>query len=135
MNLWGPRLGWGRALAFCAVALLSFAQVRSDVMRAAELAPTPMCGSDAAMAGAMPGMVGMATPSDARERGAPHKGRPACAYCADAAHAPLVADTARLPTPSCVRWTPTFPPAPYLPRGPPRLEPRARGPPAAPLTA
>lgn len=132
MNRRGPRLGWTHALALCAVVLLAFAQVRSNVMRAAEVAPGRSCGMDTP-ASAMSGMAAKGAHDGAHR--APGKGQPACAYCADAAHAPIVADAVRLPTPSCVRWAANPPRRAHAPRGPPRLEPRARDPPAAPLTA
>ena len=119
-------------MALCAVVLLALAQVRSNVMRVAELAPEPGCGMGAASS-SMPGMAGAGVHREAP--GVDGKGRPTCAYCADAAHAPLPTAAIRLPAPSCVRWSAT--PARYapLPRGPPPIEARARGPPEPPLTA
>ena len=110
--------------AFLALALLGFAQVRSTTMQAAELAGVD-CGMSAA---AMAGMGGdHATPGKAQHA--------ACPYCAAAAHAPVSALAPTLPAPTVVAWTPEAAAAPPPARGPPALQPRARGPPTPPLTA
>ena len=122
MTRLGASLRSAYAAALCALALLAFAQVRSSVMQAAELAGAPMCGV------AMAGMAGRGAPS-------PAKGHPACAYCAVAAHAPLVTVAARLPIPTSVAWSVAPVRRTLGARGPPAFRPRSRGPPALLLTA
>ena len=114
--------------AALAVALLAFAQVRSDAMQAAELAGRD-CGMSADAMASMPGATGgrRAAPDPARHA--------ACPYCAAAAHAPLTAAAPALPLPTLVAWSPAPAATPPPARGPPALDPRARDPPTPPLTA
>ncbi len=110
-------------VALVAVALLTLAGVRSAVMQAAELrAPSmPMCG--------------MAMEGAGTERHAPGKAHARCEFCAAAAHAPIGGAAATAPVSVAVAWIVWRPLAARGARGPPAFTARARGPPAAPLTA
>lgn len=131
-----PLLGRVRsayAAALLAVALLLFAGVRSNVMQAAELAPS------AAAHCAMPldGMASM-TAMAGNGHGEKHpsgKAHAVCDFCVAAAHAAVTVFTAVLPAPQAVAWAPTPLPTSLGPRGPPAFRPKARAPPPALLTA
>jgi len=138
-----PHTGATTAALF-ALLMLSFASVRSIVMQAVmapSTATVPICGQiDASNAGAVT-MAGMrmqrAIDGSVQDHqpGAPQQHQAACAYCAAAGHAPILAQSVplRLATP-CV-FTAYQQVASHGPRGPPAQPPRARGPPSDPLTA
>ncbi len=113
------------AAAFLAVALFSFAFTQSLVMQASD---------------GMPGMtVVICTAQGAVQVNADHgvpagKSQQTCPFCAAASHAPLCASTDPIPQATAVAWTAYPALRPLGPRGPPALEPNARGPPAAILT-
>ena len=117
--------------AIIAVLLLSYAFVQSTVMQAAAATPasaTPICG--------MPDMAGMggafADAGKAAGHGAHHA---ACPFCTAAANPPLVAAVILAPIPSAFVFVTFVALESHGPRGPPAREPRARGPPTAPVTA
>lgn len=62
----------------------------------------------------------------------PHK---TCEFCAVAGHVPVCGSQVQLAPPSAVAWLNWRAPATLGPRGPPAIEGRARGPPAAPPIA
>ncbi len=113
------------AVALLAVALFSSASVRSAVMQVSMTAPAlsvPMCGS---MAGAH---------SASQDLAPGQKGHTTCAVCAAAGHAPIcTAAVAVLPSLS-VAWTAYAVLRPLVPRGPPSITPKSRGPPRPTLT-
>jgi hypothetical protein len=114
--------------AFLAVALLALAGVKSTVMQAQAAAPWDMASICQAQ---MPGMGDMAMGHTAMAGGQAHKSAPAtCAFCDAAAHVPLQSVAAPIPAPIAVAWIAPTPVADHAPRGPPRLTPKARGPPA-----
>ncbi len=126
---------------FLALVLLSFASVQSLVMRAVlpSEGMTPICGA-APVEGAMPAMAmdnsaSFATASHAHVHGSSRGRKASCPYCAAAAHAPITGQTPPL------RFANGFVFATYQvvaslgPRGPPTVQPRARGPPVPHLTA
>lgn len=130
MRAFGSLFRSAYATALLAVALLTFATVRSTVMQAAELAPSAAHGCGMAMGGmaAMPRGAGQARHSSG-------KARPLCEFCIAAAHAPLTALMAPPPAPQAVAWIPPVPRPVLGARGPPAFRPKARAPPAVPLTA
>ena len=121
----GVRTGWSHVAALLAVAFLSLATVRSNVMQAGEVAGSamPACG-----------MAGMAHMGGADDR-APGKAHAACAFCAVAGHLPVCASAPALALPSTLAWVAWRPLAAVGPRGPPGFAPRARGPPIPSLIA
>jgi hypothetical protein len=114
--------------AFFAVALLTFAGVKSTAMQALDAAavPTTVSCPD------MPGMV-MTVPAPITKGGdGAHKTTAAtCAFCVAAAHAPLHTVTEPLRAPIAVAWIAPPPVSDHSPRGPPLVQPKARGPPAS----
>ena len=113
-------IGPSHVAALLAVALLTLAGVRSNVMQAAEAAPKPPACH---MGGTMAGMGhGSALAGD-------HKAHKACEFCVAASVAPLAADAPALPVPVAVAWRPRPLAGGPGARGPPAFEPRARGPP------
>ncbi|MDB5446704.1 MAG: hypothetical protein JWQ97_2021 [Phenylobacterium sp.] len=103
------------------------AGVRSTVMQDAEAAPAAamsVCGDMSSMSGPMHGEHG--------KGGAPHE---TCAFCSAAAHAPICGTVAPIVAPMTVRYIAWRAHRPLGPRGPPAVNARARGPPAARLTA
>lgn len=115
-----------RGAAFVAVALLTLAGVRAQVMQAAELSPAPVCAMG------MPGMV----MGDAPAAPAPGKAHKVCEFCVAAAHAPLPAEAARPVAPVTTVTLAAYAAWRTLgPRGPPAVPPKARGPPNPILTA
>lgn len=120
------RLRAAYAAAFCAMALLAFAGVKSNVMQAA--AATAPAGATCGMAmGAM--ATGGASSPD--KPGKPGKAHAICDFCAAAAHAPAFGFAPPPVTaPSCVGYAFLAPGRSPGPRGPPAFQPRARGPPA-----
>ena len=126
--------------------MLSFASVQSIVMRA-EMAASdamPVCGvfGEGAAGPFMPGMtmgsrLSTAEPAKPVKPGqrAPHGHTAACPYCAAAAHAPVMMAMTPLRTSTTFVFTAFRVVASHGPRGPPARQPRARGPPAYPLTA
>lgn len=123
MRRWTARAGLSHVAAFLAVALLSLATIRSNVMQAGEIAGAPTCG--------MAGMVG-ASPSHHPASGKAHA---ACAFCAVAGHLPVCGSATALAPPSVVAWTAWRPRSSLGARGPPAFQPRARGPPSLSLIA
>ena len=109
------------AVAFLAVALLSFASAQSIIMQAAGSAPGGMTMAICTSAGLAHVSAGHHAAAD--------KAHKTCPYCA-AAHAPLCALTAPIPPSSLVAWTAYVALTPLGPRGPPARAPNARGPPA-----
>jgi len=115
--------------AIIAVLLLSYAFVQSDVMQAAAPAPapaTPICGM-ANMAGAA-----FADAGKTAGHGAHHA---ACPFCTAAANTPLAGALILAPIPTTFVFVTFVTLKSHGPRGPPAREPRARGPPIAPVTA
>ena len=107
-------------LALLAMALLTFAGVRSTVMQASMSRP-----------GACAEMAGMAMDHTAGRHGgsAPAKSAP-CEFCAAAAHVAVESTGVRLVPPrSAVTFARYAAPASSGPRGPPFRAPTARGPP------
>jgi hypothetical protein len=126
------------AAALLAVALFAFAAVQSVVMQAVMAAEPDMAMSMADMPGMsmpMPGCPNMgAMQTDSGHGSQTDKGQAVCPYCAAAAHLPLCAGAPAIPLVSAVAWA-AYTVSPSLgPRGPPALEPKARGPPETPLT-
>ncbi len=129
------------ALALLAVALFSFATVRSVDMQAAMAAPaasTPM-SMPMSMPASMPmpmstcGAMSADPPGDRDP--APHKKVPgACAFCAAAAHAPICTAFAFVLPSSTAAWAAYARLRPLGARGPPAFTPKSRGPPALLLT-
>lgn len=118
------RAGWSHVAALLAVALLSLATIRSNVMQAGGIAGAamPACG--------MAGMAHMrqADGGASRDRSA-GKAHAACAFCAVAGHLPVCASAPALALPSPLAWVAWRPLAAAGARGPPGFAPRARGPP------
>ena len=112
--------------ALLAVALLSYAGVKSTVMQVAMATAVADCGMPAKS------MAGMAKTAHQVEKST--KGE-ACPFCADAAQAPLIAPTTPLHAPTAVVFVQTPPTLPLGARAPPAFAPRARGPPSVLLTA
>lgn len=116
--------GFSHVAALLAVALLLFAGVRSTLMQA-QTAASPRGGTPSCMN--MGGARG--APSK------PEKPAKACAFCAVAAHLPVCGSAPAPAPPATVAWLAWRPAAGLGPRGPPALDPRARGPPTPPLIA
>ncbi|HEX4097427.1 MAG TPA: DUF2946 family protein [Caulobacteraceae bacterium] len=109
--------GLGRLAALFAVALLSFATVRSLVMQAAAGSGQPICST---ASGAGHGASGAGKSKQA-----------VCSFCAAAAHPPVSPCAAPVLAPSAVVWRPD-PPAPAKDlHARPTPTPKARGPPGA----
>jgi hypothetical protein len=132
------------AAALLALALLSYASVQSAVMQlvmVSPLAAMPMC--DAGRSGGE-AMDGMAAPAVApATASAAHHGRqgpdpspnrpPACPYCAVASHAPVMAGVVAPPQVAVFVYAVYRIVTLQGARGPPVLQPRARGPPVQTL--
>jgi hypothetical protein len=126
------------ALALLAVALFSFATVRSVSMQAvmaASSTPMPMPMSmPASMPMSMRGPISTCGAMGA-DPAAPHKKVPAtCPFCAAAAHAPICTAFAFVLPSSTVAWAAYAALRPLGARGPPAFTPKSRGPPALLLT-
>lgn len=131
--------------ALLALAMLSYASIRSAVMQAVMAAGDASSPAAADMTGmSMAGMSmegrGAEASTALQGRNAAHRHghghKAACPYCAAAAHAPTM--TVVSPLRACVAFVFTAfrVAASRGPRGPPAVQPRARGPPAVhPLTA
>ena len=119
-----------------ALLMLSYASVQSQLMRmtASATAAPPMCGGPADPA--MASMQEMAGPAKAAAGTSSKSHAPArsCPYCAAAAHPPLIGTATPWRTPSTFTFTAFRVVASQGPRGPPACQPRARGPPADPLS-
>jgi hypothetical protein len=115
-----------RMAAFFAVALLTLAGVKATVMQAQADSAPPMT-----VAMACPDMPGMG--DMAKGNGdAGHKTTAAtCPFCIAAAHVPLQSLAEPIPAPACVAWIAPPLVSDHSPRGPPRVQPKARGPPAS----
>jgi hypothetical protein len=133
------------ALALLAVALFSFATVRSVSMQAVMAASStpmpmpmsmPMPASMPMSAGTPVSPCGAMSADPARDRDpAPHKKVPAtCPFCAAAAHAPICTTSAVVRPSSTVAWAAYARLSPLGARGPPAFTPKSRGPPAPALT-
>ena len=124
-NVVAVRTWWlSYAAALVAVALLSFAGVRSTVMQTqmSVRSETPGCG-----------MARM--PMGGARKSGPAVPTKSCPYCAVAAHTPVCDDVPPLAPSTAVAWV-SWPPVNSLgTRGPPAREARARGPPSTPLIA
>ncbi len=109
--------------ALLAVALLTLAGVRSNVMRAAELAggSAPVCG--------------MAMTLHADGEKAPGKAHASCEFCAAAAHAPVLYEASPAVAPTRIAWIVWRPFQTRGARAPPAVAARARGPPEPTLIA
>jgi hypothetical protein len=128
--------------ALLALLLLSYASVQSTVMQVAMAAPAglmPMCSEAMAGMGPMAGMAmtpkaetasGPAANAAASKSGHRHQGQPACPYCAAAAHLPVLTGGVPLRTPVAFVFAAYRVQVAHGPRGPPSIQPRARGPPA-----
>ena len=132
------RLRWTLALPLLVLAVLlqADAVVKSTVMNLLAMGgepAMPLCpmNTGATMAAAsMPMAMPAATPrrGPSSDRGQPGSRAP-CSYCAAAAHVPILT-TAEPVQPSCaVAFTAFRSTAVHGPRGPPAVQPRARGPP------
>lgn len=108
-------------LALCAMALLSYATVRSTLMQASMTQVAETCGE------VMPGMAGMTSKAVHPGKG---KAAQSCEFCAAAAHAPLHTVAPTLATPAAVAWSPHLAWRTSGPRGPPTRPAHARGPPS-----
>jgi hypothetical protein len=112
-----PNLG-AIAAALIAMLMLTYASVASSVMQvemAASAGMGPLC---------------LAAPGPSNAKSATHHGKEAvCPYCSAAAHAPVLTSA----TPLRLAVSVVFSAYPLVsshgPRGPPALQPRARGPP------
>lgn len=107
------------AAALLAVALLTFAVVKSTVMQVEAATPwgsAPICSAHFGGADLDPG----------------HAGRTACAFCAAAAHSPIRCLPEPIRRPAWVRWTPAVLAVPAAAPPPAPPAPRARGPPPRP---
>ena len=128
MKLGGRILTTARAAAMLAVALLSIASIRSVVMQAAEASPfaaMPICAAD----------TGAAPLHGQQQQPAPAKtAADSCAFCAAAAHAPLIAFASPLSVPGFTAWLAGPPPPSCTLRSASTVPPRARGPPLPLLT-
>ncbi len=114
------RSAFSHVAALLAVALLTLAGVRSNVMQAAEAAPrAPACH----MGGTMAGMDHGSAPAE------DHKAHKACEFCVAASVAPLQSAAPTLPLPVALAWRPLPMTGGPGARGPPAFQPRARGPP------
>ncbi|WP_324358072.1 DUF2946 family protein [Phenylobacterium sp.] len=119
--------------AFFAVALLTFAGVKSTVMQAVADGTAPASAPMAMPCPDMPGMdmsamPGMgAKPGDAAKKAAAAAN---CPFCVAAAHVALQSLAAPIPTPTSVAWIAPPPVSDHSARGPPLVRPKARGPPA-----
>jgi hypothetical protein len=115
------RAAWASALI--AVALLSFASIKSVVMQAADASPF---ASAHCMAGMAMGVAGAGKQSPAKTAAS------ACVFCSVAAHAALITVAEPVACPVSVIWRPK--PLAYANgvRGPPEHVPSARGPPTFP---
>lgn len=123
-----------RFAALLAVALLTYAGVASTVMQVRMgLAPTADC-SMANMAG-MPAIVSSAHQAHGSKAALATSKPQICPFCADAAHAPLVAFTEPLRPPSSAVFVVAAARPPLGARAPPSFQPRARGPPSPLQTA
>ncbi len=112
--------------AFFAVALLTFAGVKSTVMQAVADGAPPIATAVTMPCPDMPGMV-MSVPT---KGGDAHKAAPAtCPFCVAAAHVALQSLAAPIPTPTSVAWIAPPTVADHSARGPPLVQPKARGPP------
>ncbi len=121
-----------------ALAMLGYAAVQSTVMQVAMVAAPvgpPMCDGAMAVAGMSMGGNARASAPRGHAAGSERGHKAACPYCAAAAHAPLVATAAPLRASTALVFTGFRVVAGHGPRGPPAFQPRARGPPAEPLTA
>ncbi len=136
-----PRLG-ASAAAFLALLMLTYASIQSSVMRAT-MAPsiwTELCGGvstagEPMAAMAMPGMAESRAAVGASPRGKARPGHAnpsACPYCAAAAHPPVLASVTPLRTPVAFVFASFQRIVGDGPRGPPPVQPRARGPPLFP---
>jgi hypothetical protein len=114
------RAAWASALI--AVALLSFASIKSIVMQAADASP---------MAGALC-MAGMTMDGGAGKQSPAKNATVACAFCSVAAHAALITVTEPVACPVSVIWRPKPLARANGVRGPPEHVPSARGPPSFP---
>jgi hypothetical protein len=113
-------------LALIALAMLNYAAVQSIVMQAVagETASASSMCAQTSMAGmAMPGGGGVHT------HGAQHRG--VCPYCAAAANPPIMATVALVRVPASFVFVSFQVVESHGPRGPPTVDPRARGPPPA----
>ena len=131
------------AAALIALVMLSYASVQSIVMQTAMAFgadTSPLCGAATAgedsisMSGMGVGRTATASPHS-RSRPQEHGHRVACPYCAAAAHAPVITTVAPLQISTAFVFAAFRVTAGRGPRGPPACQPRARGPPADPLTA
>ena len=113
------------AMAWLAVALLTFATVQSVVMQAPEVSP----GAAMAICTSMP-MAHM----DAKHGAPADKAHTNCAFCDAAAHAPVCSSVGAVPTPTAVAWLAYTALRPLGPRGPPEFTPNATGPPQTAMT-
>jgi hypothetical protein len=112
-----------RMAAFFAVALLTFAGVKSTVMQALDAAAVPMTVS-------CPDMPGMVMSVPAKGGDAANKSTAAtCAFCVAAANVALQSVAEPIPAPTCVAWVAPPRVSDHSPRGPPLVQPKARGPP------
>lgn len=120
-----------RVATFLAVALLSFAGVKSAVMQVQMALPQAADCSMGDMA-----MAGMAMPhGDPTKAAKPAAKGDICAFCADASTAPLIAWAEPLRPPSSTVFAPPPTRPPLGARAPPGVQPRARGPPSRLQTA
>lgn len=116
------RAAWASALI--AVALLSFATIKSVVMQAADASPFASAHC----------MAGMALDGAGAGKQSPAKSAAgACAFCSVAAHAALITVAEPVACPVSVIWRPKPLASAHGVRGPPEHVPSARGPPLYPV--
>ncbi|MGH6986370.1 MAG: DUF2946 family protein [Caulobacteraceae bacterium] len=123
------------ALTLIALAMLSYAQVRSFVMRAGVegvAQATTICS--------LSGLDGISTSAapdpghaSSGHSGAKHHG--VCPFCAAAASPPLISTAAFCPLPVTFVWPSFGAREDHAVRGPSPTEARARGPPLGPISA
>jgi hypothetical protein len=128
-----------------ALLMLSFASVQSIVMKVV-MAPsgaiTPLC-TDEARSQPIMSMAGMdmrpaaktVSLNNGHKRGGTQGYKTACPYCAAAAHTPIIGQATPLSRGTGFVFTAFRVVSRHGPRGPPALQPRARGPPLNPLIA
>ena len=116
--------------------MLTYASIRSTVMQVEMASPAAMASLCGGKAGAMSGMGPARDWTPPSAPGVKHGGvhSTACPYCAVAGHLPILGDATPLRVPTAFVFTAFRVVAGHGPRGPPTLQPRARGPPTDPLT-
>ena len=125
MGTRGPVQRMTHVMACLALALFTYATVKSVVMQAAAVAP------HVAMTMCLDMPMGH---MDAKPIAQSEKGGKTCVFCDASSHAPLCSFAAVVPATSAIAWQTYTALRPLGPRGPPSFVANARGPPQAALT-